>query len=219
MTAMTNTNIYQNITARTGGDIYLGVVGPVRTGKSTFIKRFMDLFVLPYITDENTKKRHLWPGLNTVEVKSSDRPSEIVNQIEVSRQILKNDPGVVHWSIAGISKNYAMAEALKNGPYKEAAIPPTTTWIKGLPMLKPILEYTNSGTSVVLNWTNSNANNVFHWVIYLKYGDEWETQIFTKEETHKTVNKSKNGKTLNAIAIKGVDRLGYESDYDAKKVK
>ena len=35
MTAMTNTNIYQNITARTGGDIYLGVVGPVRTGKST----------------------------------------------------------------------------------------------------------------------------------------------------------------------------------------
>lgn len=44
---MTNTNIYQNITARTGGDIYLGVVGPVRTGKSTFIKRFMDVMVLP----------------------------------------------------------------------------------------------------------------------------------------------------------------------------
>ena len=44
---MTNKNIYQNIAARTGGDIYLGVVGPVRTGKSTFIKRFMDLMVLP----------------------------------------------------------------------------------------------------------------------------------------------------------------------------
>ena len=40
---MTNKNIYQNIAARTGGDIYLGVVGPVRTGKSTFIKRFMDV--------------------------------------------------------------------------------------------------------------------------------------------------------------------------------
>ena len=39
---MDNTNIYENIATRTGGDIYLGVVGPVRTGKSTFIKNFME---------------------------------------------------------------------------------------------------------------------------------------------------------------------------------
>lgn len=57
MTAMTNTNIYQNITARTGGDIYLDVVGPVRTGKSTFIKRFMDVMVLPQMEDSAAKKR------------------------------------------------------------------------------------------------------------------------------------------------------------------
>lgn len=44
---------------RTNGEIYIGVVGPVRTGKSTFIKRFMDLFVLPYIEDEEEKKRTL----------------------------------------------------------------------------------------------------------------------------------------------------------------
>ena len=37
-----NTTIYQNIATRTAGDIYIGVVGPVRTGKSTFIKRFME---------------------------------------------------------------------------------------------------------------------------------------------------------------------------------
>ena len=42
-------DIYQDIAERTGGDIYIGVVGPVRTGKSTFIKRFMDLLVLPNI--------------------------------------------------------------------------------------------------------------------------------------------------------------------------
>lgn len=54
---MTNTNIYQDITSRTGGDIYLGVVGPVRTGKSTFIKRFMDVMVLPQMEDSAAKKR------------------------------------------------------------------------------------------------------------------------------------------------------------------
>ena len=53
-------NLYQDIRTRTGGEIYLGVVGPVRTGKSTFIKHFMDLCVLPGITDEHERIRH--PG-------------------------------------------------------------------------------------------------------------------------------------------------------------
>ena len=52
---MDNLEIYQNISTRTQGDIYIGVVGPVRTGKSTFIKRFMELLVLPNI--ENSYKR------------------------------------------------------------------------------------------------------------------------------------------------------------------
>ena len=50
-------NIYEDIALRTGGDIYIGVVGPVRTGKSTFIKRFMEQLVLPNIADEFQKQR------------------------------------------------------------------------------------------------------------------------------------------------------------------
>ncbi len=50
---MSEYNIYKDIAERTGGDVYLGVVGPVRTGKSTFIKKFMDLFVIPNMSDEN----------------------------------------------------------------------------------------------------------------------------------------------------------------------
>ncbi len=54
---MDRTQLYQDIALRTGGDIYFGVVGPVRTGKSTFIKRFMDLMVLPGMEDEFAKAR------------------------------------------------------------------------------------------------------------------------------------------------------------------
>ena len=50
-------NLYRDIQKRTGGEIYIGIVGPVRTGKSTFIKRFMDLMVLPNMEDENIKAR------------------------------------------------------------------------------------------------------------------------------------------------------------------
>lgn len=55
---MTDTfNLYQDISSRTGGDIYIGVVGPVRSGKSTFIKSFMELLILPGIADENERQR------------------------------------------------------------------------------------------------------------------------------------------------------------------
>ena len=54
---MEERSIYKDIANRTSGDIYIGVVGPVRTGKSTFIKRFMDTIVLPNIEDEHLRRR------------------------------------------------------------------------------------------------------------------------------------------------------------------
>ena len=54
---MTNSSIYQNIATRTAGDIYIGVVGPVRTGKSTFIKRFMETQVIPNIDNVYRRER------------------------------------------------------------------------------------------------------------------------------------------------------------------
>ncbi len=54
---MSEHSIYSDIARRTGGDIYIGVVGPVRSGKSTFIKRFMEAMVLPSIKDQYARER------------------------------------------------------------------------------------------------------------------------------------------------------------------
>ena len=54
---MEERSVYKDISRRTRGDVYIGVVGPVRTGKSTFIKRFMDTIVLPNIKDEGIYNR------------------------------------------------------------------------------------------------------------------------------------------------------------------
>ena len=54
---MENFEIYEDIKNRTDGDIYIGVVGPVRTGKSTFIKKFMELLVLPNIDNDYKRER------------------------------------------------------------------------------------------------------------------------------------------------------------------
>ena len=65
---MENFQVYRDIQARTGGDIYIGVVGPVRTGKSTFIRRFMEVVALPQmsesrqaeIRDQRIRKDHYY---------------------------------------------------------------------------------------------------------------------------------------------------------------
>ena len=54
---MDQNTLYRDLAGRCDGDIYLGVVGPVRTGKSTFIKRFMELLVLPNIKDVDARDR------------------------------------------------------------------------------------------------------------------------------------------------------------------
>ena len=73
---MEGQNIYDTIAARTGGDIYIGVVGPVRTGKSTFIKRFMDTLVIPHI--DSTYKR--------------DRATDELPQSAAGRTIMTTEP-------------------------------------------------------------------------------------------------------------------------------
>ena len=54
---MEERSIYKDIAERTNGGIYIGVVGPVRTGKSTFIKRFMDTVVIPHMDSDYLRDR------------------------------------------------------------------------------------------------------------------------------------------------------------------
>jgi uncharacterized lipoprotein YddW (UPF0748 family) len=175
--------------------------------------------LLGWWQSENTMNRHLWPGLNTVEIKVSDRPTEIKNQIEISRNILKKDAGEIHWSIAGLTRNPNMLPALKNGPYSEKALVPKTPWIKAVPLQTPTLFVTDNGSFAQASWSTKNIADVFQWVFFTQYNGVWETEILTLENLSKDIPKFKDGKKLNGVAIKAIDRLGNESDYMAKKIK
>ncbi|MBB4805728.1 uncharacterized lipoprotein YddW (UPF0748 family) [Chryseobacterium defluvii] len=175
--------------------------------------------LLKWWQSENTQNRHLWPGLNTVEIKVSDRAAEIKNQIEISRQVLKNDAGEIHWSIAGLTKNPAMLSTLKNGPYKEKALVPKTPWIKTVPLPVPTVFVTDNGSFAQTTWSCKNMGDVFQWVLFTQYNGVWETEILTLDNLSRDIPKYKDGKTLNAVAVKAIDRLGNESDYMAKKIK
>jgi len=175
--------------------------------------------LLSWWQSENTMNRHLWPGLNTVEIKVSDRPAEIKNQIAISRNILKNDAGEIHWSIAGLTRNPNMLPALKSGPYNEKALVPKSPWIKAVPLQTPTLFIADNGSFVQTSWSTKNAADVFLWVLFTQYNGVWQTEIVTLDTLSKDIPKSKDGKKLNAVAIKAIDRLGNESDYIARRIK
>ena len=105
--------LYEDIAARTGGEIYIGVVGPVRTGKSTFIKKFMDTVVLPNISDSFSRERTTdtlpqsaagktvmttepkFVPTDAVEVKLSDNTSFKVKMIDCVGYIVPGAMGLI----------------------------------------------------------------------------------------------------------------------------
>lgn len=177
---------------------------------------FKDL--LEWWKSENTHNRHLWPGLNTVEVRSPDRPQEIVNQLKIINEVLdENQVGALHYSIAGLTNSPKMVSALKNGPYKEQALVPKSPWIVAEKIATPSLEVVDEGNAVRAYWSAQAESKVFQWVLYLNYGNVWETKILSKDLTFVHLPKIKKGKKLQVVALKAIDRLGNESEYTAER--
>jgi stage IV sporulation protein A len=111
-------DILQDIATRTNGDIYLGVVGPVRTGKSTFIKRFMELLVLPNMEESHERERALdelpqsGSGKTIMTTEPKFIPSDAVN-IEVKEGI---EAGIRLVDCVGYAVNSALGYQEEDGP-------------------------------------------------------------------------------------------------------
>lgn len=185
---------------------------PVDAPKQSFTS------LLQWWESENTHQRHLWPGLNTVEIKAADKPAEIIRQIELTRQLVPNSAGVAHWSIAGLTQNPLMLSYLKTGPYKEKALIPKSKWLKPILTEKPNLSIQFDSHFVTANWSLKQKEEVINWLIFMKYGETWEKEILDPTIFSKEINKQKDGKKLDLIVIQGVDRLGNETEYAVKKV-
>lgn len=175
--------------------------------------------LLKWWQSENKHNRHLWPGLNTVEVRAPNKTTEIINQVVSARSIVPNSPGVVHWSIAGLTKNPNMLSSLKEGPYKEKALVPKSPWLNANPLLQPTLLLTNEKNLVFAKWLHKQPDQVAHWILYTRYGDIWNTEIVDASITSWELPIQREGKMLYDVAVRAIDRLGNESEYIAKRVQ
>ena len=111
-----------------------------------------------------------------------------------------------------------MVTALKNGPYKDKALIPQSPWISTNKPNKPQLHIVEESTKISINWGNSTEKDVFQWVLYSRYENNWEVEILPKNEHFKQLNRTLNGKICIMVVLMAIDRLGNESDYTVKRI-
>jgi len=173
--------------------------------------------LLNWWNQENTKNRHIWPGMSIGRIKGDEGIDEVINQIMITRGMLSNSPGAVHWSIAPLIDSPKLTEAIFNGPYKKQALSPSYPWLNNTKPEIPTFNYTKEKENLVLNWNYKNTVDIANWVIHYKYNSKWEYTIhgrFTNSQIIPLVktDDKKVKSILNAIAIVGVDKFGNESE-------
>ncbi len=167
--------------------------------------------LLDWWENENPKKIHLWPGLNTVGIKNVDKPTEIVKQINITRNTLGNRAGEIHYSVDGLSKNPVMLSQIKK-LYENKALVPLSPWIITEKHKQPKLNTNQSGNLISARWTADSKDKVYNWIFYKKYGNIWTYEILDEQVNFKTLSSFDGNRKLTAIAVKSVDRLGNESE-------
>ncbi len=170
--------------------------------------------LLNWWESENTMHRHLWPGISVGRDTSAKSVYETLDQIMIARGIVHNSPGVIHWSISSVTKNPNLSAALLEGIYKKQALVPASPWLGKNAPTQPTVTLSKETDQVKVAWSHPDEANVFHWVVYTKYGNNWTYTILNRNDRSTLVKLSTGGKTpqeLKQVAVTAVDRNGNES--------
>ncbi|HEX6913673.1 MAG TPA: family 10 glycosylhydrolase [Chitinophagaceae bacterium] len=171
--------------------------------------------LLGWWSSENKQHRHLWPGISVGRDTAAVSVNETINQVMVSRGMLPESPGVIHWSISSDIKNPKLSQLMKQGIYRRPALVPSSSWLDNTAPPPVSVRQSWEGDSLVITRTD-NSKDVFHWIIYYRYGNRWDYTILNRGDTKAVIPRSVlNGKvsaTLQQVLISAADRTGNESE-------
>ncbi|MFO7852682.1 MAG: exo-beta-N-acetylmuramidase NamZ domain-containing protein [Bacteroidota bacterium] len=193
--------------------------------------------LLGWWSSENTKDRHLWPGINIGRFRGERAIVEAISQIMITRGIMPESPGVIHWSIAPLVFNPSLVSAISEGPYEQEALVPPSPWLSRKTPHPPTVNISLENDSLRLTWTHSNIDDITRWVVYSKYRHSWRYNIYGKgtntayipafdlnkellhsDDTLHVYNVKELLPPLQAIAVSAVNRYGNESNVIEKPV-
>ncbi len=162
--------------------------------------------LLSWWKEQNTNRRHIWPGLATYRI---DRPEygagEIVSQIALTRQ----DPltrGGIHFSFKSLRNDMGGIQGkLRDEVYTRDAIIPASPWMKAAKLRSPKVMVKHDANFVRASWPK--VSGAFWYVVYAKDANGWTYSVQPASET--SISLSANRK-IDSFVVKAVDRLGNE---------
>lgn len=171
--------------------------------------------LLGWWESENVVGRHVWPGINIGLEDEAENKGEIVSQILISRGILQDNPGVVHWNIGSLLKNKELTEEVRKGPYNRNALVPPSPWLDDEAPLPPGVTVHNKDENLSIVWEHSQESDIFRWVVYYRYQDSgWDYKVLNSETRNTSLKiMNSNGMPIEKIGMTAVDRTGNQSSF------
>lgn len=162
--------------------------------------------LLKWWEQQNSKGRHIWPGLSTRKVSGTWSPEEIVAQIQIARKTTPS-AGHVHWSIKPLLANAELGQALLKGVYTEKALGPACPWLDRTPPARPKVYIGGNPSQELLTITYERAGREqpARWVMQSKRGGVWRTEVFGGD---RTLAHFQGQPFPDVIAVSAVDRSG-----------
>jgi len=172
---------------------------------------------------ENSQDRHLWPGINIDFGGDAANVDETINQIMLTRGMVAESKGTVHWSISPLLKYPNLAKALVDGPYKKQALVPASPWLDEVLPEAPSVSTKIEGNIVKVSWDHQQISDVSNWVVFYKYGNNWDYKILDRtknsiEFSHYLKEKEKKD-PLTFIGVTSVDKTGNQSTFNEIKIE
>jgi uncharacterized lipoprotein YddW (UPF0748 family) len=171
--------------------------------------------LLDYWLAQNTRARHVWPGLYTSRIDNSAKafaPEEIVKQISVTRS-RNGVRGHLHFSIAALMENRkGIADQLKAQAYQSAALTPATPWLGSDAPAAPQAAARRESNGVALKLAAGAGKPVAQYAIWSRYGSEWRFAVAPASRPVLLLADDAAGGAAQAVVVSAVDRLGNESE-------
>ncbi|MEO7496352.1 MAG: family 10 glycosylhydrolase [Massilia sp.] len=168
--------------------------------------------LLDYWLAQNSKGRHIWPGLYTSRIGAPSKdypPAEIIQQIGLTRS-RAGAGGHLHFSIAALMENRkGISDQLKAGFYASPALTPASPWLGKDTPGTPVVGMTRAGKGAQLKLAPGKANA--QYAIWTRFGDEWRFAVAPASKTEWSVPDDAKLGPVNAVVVSGIDRIGNES--------
>ena len=168
--------------------------------------------LLDYWLKQNTKGRHVWPGLFTSRIGAPTKdfpPQEIIEQIGLTRT-RPSAGGHVHFSMAALMENRkGISDQLRTASYAVPALVPATPWLGNDAPGAPSVAAVRKGPSVYLKLVAGKANAMY--AIWSRFGNQWRFAVAPASRVDWAVPDDAKFGAADAIVVSAVDRLGNES--------